>query len=90
MELHGSLATNLAAALQSANRLRNNPVYEGTLVFWETLLAEAHRALGEEVGPDDAKIRQQVLELEAILIQRRQNHPRAGISGRGDEASVLH
>lgn len=81
MELHGSLATNLAAALQSAHRLRNSPVYESTLAFWDKLLAEAHRSLGAQAGPDDAKVRAQVSELEDLLVQRRQNDAGARASG---------
>ena len=39
MNLHGSIAQNLEAAIRSAERLRGHPVHPDTLQFWRDLLA---------------------------------------------------
>ena len=41
MELDGTLAQNLHAAIASARRLACRPVHEDTLGFWRDLLAYA-------------------------------------------------
>jgi len=52
MELHGTLASNLESALQSARRLRGHPVHADTLGYWTDLLHHARRqlALGADPG----------------------------------------
>ena len=41
IELDGTLADNLRAAILSADRLRGHPVHKDTLEFWHELLAYA-------------------------------------------------
>ena len=41
IELDGTLADNLRAAIQSADRLSGHPVHKDTLAFWHELLAYA-------------------------------------------------
>lgn len=41
MELDGTLADNLRAAVESADRLSGHPVHNDTLEFWRELLAYA-------------------------------------------------
>lgn len=90
MEIYGSLATNLAAALQSANRLRNRPVYTGTLEFWDNLVTSAYQKLAEQPESELAGIRKQIAELEQILTERRDAPPmQASTSAGGDETSVV-
>jgi hypothetical protein len=45
MRLHGSVANNLASAVQSARRLRGRPVHRDTLDHWRDLLEHARREL---------------------------------------------
>ncbi|HUP67822.1 MAG TPA: hypothetical protein VM145_06405 [Sphingomicrobium sp.] len=46
MELHGTLENNLAAAIQSARRLKGHPVHGDTFDYWKSLLDHARRELG--------------------------------------------
>ena len=50
MDLHGSLAENLQAAVNSAKRHRDHPVHAETVKFWAELLqyARSLRAAGHE------------------------------------------
>lgn len=90
MEIYGSLATNLAAALQSANRLRNRPVYTGTLEFWDNLVTSAYQKLAEQPESELAGIRKQIAELEQILTERRAAPPmQTSTSAGGDETSIV-
>lgn len=43
MELHGSLQTNLAAAVASIMKFRGQIVYAETLQYWNSLLSTARR-----------------------------------------------
>ena len=45
MDLHGTLATNLTNALQSARRLQGHPVHSDTLEHWRELLDHSRREL---------------------------------------------
>lgn len=85
MEIYGSLATNLAAALQSANRLRNRPVYTSTLEFWDNLVTSAHEKLAEQPESELAGIRRQISELEQILSERRNAAPEQSPTSTGGE-----
>ncbi len=90
MEIYGSLATNLAAALQSANRLRNRPVYTGTLEFWDNLVTAAYHKLAEQPESEVPGIRKQIAELEQILTERRDAHPmQTPTSASGDKTSAV-
>ncbi len=50
MDLHGSLAENLQAAVRSVKRHRNHPVHAETVKFWADLLQHARslKAAGDE------------------------------------------
>lgn len=67
MELHGSIAKNLAAALYSARRLRRRPVHPDTLAHWSGLLEHARRELK---GGSSEPILTLVMELERELAAR--------------------
>jgi riboflavin synthase alpha subunit len=45
MQLHGTVQTNLEAAVRSARRLRGHPVHGDTLAYWTDLLHQARRKL---------------------------------------------
>jgi hypothetical protein len=65
MELHGSLADNLRAALASMKRYRGKNVHPDTVQYWEQLLAHAREMVRKGlVGADAAEhLRQATLEL---------------------------
>lgn len=65
MELHGSIRANLAAAINSARRLRGHPVHADTLNHWTAVLGEARRELATDGA--DTSLRDLVLELEHEL-----------------------
>jgi hypothetical protein len=67
MELHGTLANNLASAVQSARRLRGHPVHADTVAHWTDLLHHAQRELS---GGSDEPIDALVTELEDELADR--------------------
>ena len=70
MDIHGSLASNLQAALASARRYRGHPVHAETIAFWSELLQHA-RALKAE-GNEEASIIDPLLaELDAAIAHRR-------------------
>jgi hypothetical protein len=73
MKLHGSIATNLSAAIDSAKRLRGSPVHNDTLKFWRDLLSCA-RAEKRALGPDDAAALDPLIaELQSQLAAREQH-----------------
>ncbi len=67
MEVHGSIAQNLRAAVESSRRLRGHPIHRDTLQFWSGLIAEARsrRAAGEDL--DDPTVDEAIAELEVVL-----------------------
>jgi hypothetical protein len=67
MEIHGSIAQNLRAAVESSRRLKGHPIHRDTLAFWSAIVAEARarRAAGEIV--DEAEIDNAIAELELVL-----------------------
>ncbi len=67
MELHGSIAQNLQAAVESSRRLKGHPVHRDTLAFWSDLIREARarRSLGE--GTHDREVEEAIAELESVL-----------------------
>lgn len=71
MELHGSLAENLKAAVGSAERLRGHPVHADTLRFWEELLAHARMRLRAS-SKADATVEELTGRLQALLAEREQ------------------
>jgi hypothetical protein len=68
MELHGSVASNLASALQSARRLRGQSVHADTLGHWSDLLRHARRELA--AANPDPPVLSLTLELEKELADR--------------------
>ena len=72
MRLHGSIAANLAAAIESAKRLRGLPVHNDTLQFWRHLLSHA-RAEKRTLSPEDAAALDPLIaELQSQLAAREQ------------------
>jgi hypothetical protein len=67
MEITGSVANNLASAVQSARRLSGHPVHSDTLAHWTDLLHHARRALAD--GSTEP-IQSLILELEKELADR--------------------
>jgi hypothetical protein len=67
MELHGTIAKNLTAAVQSARRLRGHPIHADTLGHWRDLLDHARRELAK--GTAEA-LQALILELENELADR--------------------
>jgi hypothetical protein len=47
MDLHGTIASNLTSAVQSARRFRGHPVHSDTLDHWSELLVHARQALAQ-------------------------------------------
>jgi hypothetical protein len=70
LKIHGSLQTNLEAAIESARRYRTRPVYPQTVAHWSDLLAHAWWKLGAESLPDAANLTRLAKELEAELAAR--------------------
>lgn len=67
MDIEGTLANNLASALQSARRLRGHPVHADTLGYWRNLLRHARRELAEGSTEPVLPL---ILELENELADR--------------------
>jgi hypothetical protein len=67
MEVHGDIAPNLGAAVQSSRRLKGHPIHRDTLQFWSDLIAEARsrRAAGEVL--DDPEVAEAIAELEVVI-----------------------
>ncbi|MBV9840967.1 MAG: hypothetical protein JOY99_05440 [Sphingomonadaceae bacterium] len=71
MKLDGSIVSNLQAALASARRFRDKPVYPDTLNHWRNVLSHAHYLLGKgQIGEINA-IRNLSSALGAELEQRK-------------------
>jgi hypothetical protein len=67
MELHGSIANNLASAVRSARRLRGHPVQADTLDHWRDLLSHARQELA---NGSTEPIQALIVELENELADR--------------------
>ena len=70
MNLHGSIADNLASAVTSSRRLRGQAVYEDTVAYWRDLLAEARRALATGRCPQPDMLETAIARLESELSDR--------------------
>ncbi len=70
LDLHGSLADNLQAAIASARRYQGHPVHSDTIAFWSDLLQHA-RALKAEGNDAASTIDPLLAELDAAIAQRR-------------------
>ena len=69
MELHGSIESNLVAAVRSARRLRNHPVHADTLKHWEDLLSQARRDLAAGTG-ENTSMEPVIAELQNEIASR--------------------
>jgi hypothetical protein len=67
MKLHGSIANNLASAVQSARRLKGHPGHADTLAHWSDLLHHSRRELAEGTKEPILSL---ILELEKELADR--------------------
>lgn len=67
MDLEGSLAENLKAAIVSATRLRGHPVHKDTINFWNELLTHARLVLRRARVADIAQLEQLIAELETCV-----------------------
>jgi hypothetical protein len=67
MELHGTIASNLASAVQSARRLRSRPVHADTMGHWADLLRHAKREIS---AGSDKVVLPLISELEKELVSR--------------------
>ena len=70
MDIHGSLANNLQAAIASARRYKGHPVHAETITFWSELLQHA-RILKAEGNVEASTIDPLVAELDAAIAERR-------------------
>ncbi len=70
MDLHGSLANKLHAAIASARRHQGHPVHSETIAFWSDLLQHA-RLLKFEGNEEAMTIDPLLAELDAAIAQRR-------------------
>ena len=66
MEFEGTLASNLQAAITSAERLRGHPVHKDTLEFWRELLAFA-RSRKRMADESRAEVEGLVAELQLLV-----------------------
>lgn len=70
MDIHGSLADNLQAAIASARRYKGHTVHKETIAFWSELLQ--HARLQKAVGNEEAsRIDLLLAELDAAIAERR-------------------
>ena len=69
MDVHGSIAQNLKAAVQSSRRLKGHPIHKDTLQFWLSLVREARsrRAAGDIHECDRSAVDEAIVELEVVL-----------------------
>lgn len=70
MELSGSLADNVEAALRSAKRLSGQPVYADTLRFWTDLAAHAEAAVRELSSAEAFAVERLLSQLRAEIVNR--------------------
>lgn len=70
MDLHGSLVSNLEAAVDSARRHRDKRVYLETVQHWSDLLTEARNVLATRIDADSAAIRRLADVLDAAIAKR--------------------
>lgn len=71
MQIHGSLTSNLEAAILSARRLVGRPVYAETLAFWRDLSAFAWSEISREHAPATANLKRLVLLLDGEIADLR-------------------
>jgi hypothetical protein len=67
MDLEGSLADNLNAAIVSATRLQGHPVHKDTVNFWNELLNHARVVRRRARVADIVELEQLIAELETCV-----------------------
>ena len=67
MEIHGSIANNLASAVQSARRSKGHPIHADTLGHWRDLLIYARQELA---NGSTEPIQALIVDLENELADR--------------------
>jgi hypothetical protein len=67
MDLDGSLADNLRAAIASARRLQGHRVHKDTLDFWKQLLTHAREVRRRGRITELAEVEELIAELEASV-----------------------
>ena len=70
LELSGTLAVNLRAAVASARRLRGHAVHSETLAFWQALLAHSRAQARASKEPDAEEVETLMAELQTELATR--------------------
>jgi hypothetical protein len=70
VELSGTLAVNLRAAVTSAKRLRGHAVHIETLAFWEALLAHPRAQARASNEMDADEVESLMAELQTELSVR--------------------
>ena len=70
MELHGSLVSNLEAAVYSARRHHDKRIYPETLRFWGHLIEHARKELSSRITTDTTAIRRLADELEREIARQ--------------------
>jgi hypothetical protein len=73
MELHGSLTSNLEAALASARRLRGHRVHVDTLTYWRDLLSYARLERRHDDGPIDGPLETLIAQLQSEIAEHEQS-----------------
>jgi hypothetical protein len=73
MKLHGTIAQNLQAALQSAKRFKGHPVHKDTLAFWAELLAHGRVEIRSRPAAETAEIEVLLAQLQAELTARQRS-----------------
>lgn len=67
MELHGSITSNLRAAVESSRRLKGHPIHRDTLLFWSRLIREARAMRATQEIFEDPDAERYIAELEITL-----------------------
>ena len=69
MELYGSIADNLKAAVESSGRLKGHPIHKDTLQFWSDLIREARARKAAGGALDHSEVDEAISELRVVLVE---------------------
>ena len=70
MQLHGSLQDNLEAAVASAKRLRDKPVYPDTVAYWSEVAAIARDEFARANRGQQTSVADLAAQLEEEIARR--------------------
>jgi hypothetical protein len=70
MKVHGSIESNLTAAVRSARRLRGHPVHADTLEYWDELLHHARRERVSGYPQEGHVLGRLIIDLETEIAER--------------------